>query len=77
MSGLHRLPYHPHQVVVQRIEVRLIPQFGRRSGERPAGEVCLFILGLRLVLYSFYVVIADSDKVIRRVVNVPKAIRVS
>jgi hypothetical protein len=77
VGWLHRLPYHPYEVAAQGVEVCLIPQFGRGSGERPAGEVCLFILGLRLVLYSFYVVIADSDKVIRRVVNVPKAIRVS
>src|SRR5215211_1678832 len=26
VRGLHRLPYHPHQILLQRLEVRLVPQ---------------------------------------------------
>jgi hypothetical protein len=28
VSRLHRLPHHPHQVVVQRVEVGLVPELG-------------------------------------------------
>ena len=31
VSRLHRLPHYPHQFVIQRLQVRLIPQF-RREG---------------------------------------------
>jgi hypothetical protein len=31
VGWLHSLPYHPHQIVAQGVEVRLVPELGREG----------------------------------------------
>src|SRR5215210_6483582 len=38
VGGLHRLPYHSHQILLQRLEVRLVPQL---DGEGFQGLPCV------------------------------------
>ena len=33
VRGLHRLPHHAHQIVVQRFQVRLVPELGGEGFE--------------------------------------------
>src|SRR5215210_4374200 len=30
VGWLHRLPYHPHQIVAQGLKIRLVPELGRK-----------------------------------------------
>src|SRR5215211_4795513 len=39
MSGLHRLPYHSNQVVIEGFQVCLVPEFDREGFEGPSGII--------------------------------------
>src|SRR5215218_10275103 len=39
VGGLHRLPYHPHQVVAEGVHVRLVSQLGREGFQGLPGIV--------------------------------------
>src|SRR5215204_551027 len=49
MRRLHRLPYHPYQVVAQRVQVGLVSEFGREGFQ---GLGCVVLPAIEAPVYE-------------------------
>jgi hypothetical protein len=49
VCGLHRLPYHPHQVVAQGVQVCFVAQLGREGFQ---GLSCIVLAAVEAPVYE-------------------------